>query len=429
MKSIGIYRNDKATGKMNFYIKKLWGMAGLFYCGTALAVAPADYADRFKIDMDEPIPPLAELRKQYAPKPVYDRHFDYYWDIGTVFDRPFAETISSYGTRDRRLKWQGEDELVEMIETLPKNMYPYIGPYLHTLPGIPEKILNMPGIRETKNKFPEKIAKRLQHIENLEFLSPAFYYLLMPEIWGEESDNKERPKTPPMPIAAPRYDNEYMKAVNILAPAADFAPGAQPQEPLESQLRTISPDASSPLTSKDIRAVVRSFDDIADFGADLYNRAKIYEAGNLLDMWENDNGKGTIIPNLKDLVHPCRRLVQKLKMQGMEKEFAILVAKEGFTPEEWGYTCDKVVKAYRVLNMSQPEALTVMLYRRNIYETPLTAFSDKVRPGIAATMQSMVEMYQAPIKDVLEAKKNKQTIKAGFERIGYRLVGQPIFIK
>jgi len=407
----------------------MWIAAGMFYCSAAAAISPADYADRFKVDMNDNIPPMEELRKKYAPQPNYDRHFDYYWNIGNNFDKPFARTIRDYGMRDKRIKWQGEDELVSMIQNLPPKMYPYIGPYLHTLPGIPEKILNMPGIRETKNKFPEKIARRLENIENIEYLSPAFYYLLMPEIWGEETDNLEQPKTPPMPVPAPQTDMEYMKAVHLLVPPENFAPGANPEEPIESKLRTISPDASSPLTGKDIQAVVRSFEDIAEFGSDIYNLAKVYEAGSMLDLWENDNGKGTFVPNLKDLVHPCQRLVQKLKMQGMENEFAVLIAKEGFTLEEWGYTCDKVIKAYRVLTMSKPEVLTVMLYRRNIYEAPLSAFNEKVGPSIATTMQSMVEMYQAPIKDVLEAKKNKTLIQNGFEKVGYRLVGQPIFIK
>lgn len=398
-------------------------------CAEAAAIAPADFAERFNVDMNEKIPPLKELKQKYAPKPIYDRHFDYYWDIGTEFDRPFAQTIGSYGMRQKRLKWQGEDELVEMIQNLPEKMYPYIGPYLHTVPGIPEKILNMPGIRETKNQFPKRVAKHLQNIEGLEYLSPAFYYLLMPEVWGEDGEELDRPKTAPMPVPRPHTDTEYMKAVHQMLPLKDFGPGAVPEEPVSSRLRTISPDAGSPLTGKDIAAVVRSFDNLAEFSRDLYTKAKIYEAGNMLDLWENDNGKGAEVPNLKDLVHPCQRLVQKVKMQGLEKEFAVLVAKEGFTPEEWGYTCDKTIKAYRVLNMTQPEVLTVMLYRRNIYRAPLSAFSEKVAPKVAATMQSMVEMYKAPAGDVREAKKQKSAIKAAFERLGYRIAGQPIFIK
>ena len=62
-----------------------------------------------------------------------------------------------------------------MIQSLPKQYYPYIGPYLHTVPNMSPKILNLPGIKETKNQFPERIAPQLKDIPNLEFLSPYLY--------------------------------------------------------------------------------------------------------------------------------------------------------------------------------------------------------------------------------------------------------------
>ena len=56
---------------------------------------------------------------------------------------------------------------------MPPQMYEYIGPYLHTVPGIPEKVLNMPGIKETKNKFPSRIAPQLADIEDIEMIRLA----------------------------------------------------------------------------------------------------------------------------------------------------------------------------------------------------------------------------------------------------------------
>ena len=87
---------------------------------TAEAVSPADYADRFKVDMNERIPPIEELRKMFAPKPVYDRKFDYFWNIGTVFDKDFAKTIRRFGTRQTRLKCPGEDIMLEQLKNTPK---------------------------------------------------------------------------------------------------------------------------------------------------------------------------------------------------------------------------------------------------------------------------------------------------------------------
>ena len=212
-------------------------------------------------------------------------------------------------------------------------------------------------------------------------------------------------------------------------PPEDYAPGATPQEPLQSRLRTISPDATSPLTGKDVQAVARSLEALADYGENINNKAKIIEAGALLDAWENSKGTGAILPNIKDLVNPCQRLVQKIKMQGMEHEFSEIIAGEGFNMEEWAYTCDKTIKAYRVLRMSTPELMTLLLYKRNVYQNQLNAYPEKIAPSVAVTMQSMVEMYKAPLNDVLEVKKNHQAVKDAFEKIKYRIVFQPIFLK
>ncbi len=413
---------------MRFIYACLVLMTVVLASAAAEAVTPADYAGRFEVDMKEDIPPLEELRRMFAPKPVYDRKFDYFWNIGKVFDKGFAQTIRSYGTRQTRLKWPGEETMLEQLKNTPKEYYPYIGPYLHTIPGISEKVLNLPGIKETKNRFPKRIAPQLADIENLEFMSPALYFVLMPELWKDNDVSREKMKFQRLPQTN-RYDTAFIKKVMETVPPEDYAPGATPQEPLQSRLRTISPDATSPLTGKDVQAVARSLEALADCGENINNKAKTIEAGALLDAWENSKGTGAILPNIKDLVNPCQRLVQKIKMQGMEHEFSEIIAGEGFNMEEWAYTCDKTIKAYRVLRMSTPELMTLLLYKRNVYQNQLNAYPEKIAPSVAVTMQSMVEMYKAPLNDVLEVKKNHQAVKDAFEKIKYRIVFQPIFLK
>lgn len=413
---------------MRFIYACLVLMTVVLASAAAEAVTPADYAGRFEVDMKEDIPPLEELRRMFAPKPVYDRKFDYFWNIGKVFDKGFAQTIRSYGTRQTRLKWPGEETMLEQLKNTPKEYYPYIGPYLHTIPGISEKVLNLPGIKETKNRFPKRIAPQLADIENLEFMSPALYFVLMPELWKDNDVSREKMKFQRLPQTN-RYDTAFIKKVMETVPPEDYAQGATPQEPLQSRLRTISPDATSPLTGKDVQAVARSLEALADYGENINNKAKIIEAGALLDAWENSKGTGAILPNIKDLVNPCQRLVQKIKMQGMEHEFSEIIAGEGFNMEEWAYTCDKTIKAYRVLRMSTPELMTLLLYKRNVYQNQLNAYPEKIAPSVAVTMQSMVEMYKAPLNDVLEVKKNHQAVKDAFEKIKYRIVFQPIFLK
>lgn len=153
---------------------------------TAEAVSPADYADRFKVDMNERIPPIEELRKMFAPKPVYDRKFDYFWNIGTVFDKGFAKTIRQYGTRQTRLKWPGEDIMLEQLKNTPKEYYQYIGPYLHTIPGISEKSFTIRALRKRKTSFRNALPRSLR-ISKTWNLCPRRFILRLIPICGRKA--------------------------------------------------------------------------------------------------------------------------------------------------------------------------------------------------------------------------------------------------
>ena len=139
-----------------------------------------DFKEYFEVDLDAPLPNLKALKEEYhRATEIYDPRYIVSWELGGAFDEVWRGIISYYGTTEKRLRAPGEEVLTDMIATLPKEVYPYIGPLLHSVPGIPEKILNMPGIKETKNKFPERIAPQLADIEDLEFLSPYLYILLI----------------------------------------------------------------------------------------------------------------------------------------------------------------------------------------------------------------------------------------------------------
>lgn len=226
--------------------------AGIF---RVVQASPADYAAYFKVDLNEPLPKYADLERKYLVENArYNRRYDYHWDIGNLFDSLFRVTITDYGSTERRLRNEHEQDLLDILSMIPPEYYQYIGPYLHTVPNMPEKVLNMPGIKETKNKFPTRIAPQLADIEDLEFLSPYLYYLLMPEMWPE---NRRSPERPVMRKAAPKvpYDGDFYARIRELVPADEFVPGAKPEVKTgASDLRTINPDINSPLTSADIKA-------------------------------------------------------------------------------------------------------------------------------------------------------------------------------
>lgn len=386
-----------------------------------------DFEKYYEVDLNAPLPDVeaisAEMDKAYE---VYEPRYIVSWDMGPVFDRVWAQTITSYGTSETRLKRAGEDELLDLVGSLPKEYYPYIGPYLHTLRGVSEKILNMPGIKETKNQFPKRIAPQLQGIEDLDFLSPYLYLLLMPEMWPDNRKNVEIPRMRPAKSPKIDYNPEFYAKVLQQVPDQGFGGAAQSKnKPDKDDLRTLKITKSSPLTGADVKAFLQTIGNIKEF-ATLENTLKVAHAGYVLDYWEHQNDTALPINGLKDVVNPCQRLALKIKWAGMETEFSKAIAGQGFNLEEWAYTCDKTIKAYRIARISAPKLAAMNAFKRGVYDAYINTLKPQWRDKQFAAMQSVMEMYKAPRGDVMQALKNEAVIKDTLVPLGGMLVTSPI---
>lgn len=66
------------------------------------------------------------------------------------------------------------------------------------------------GDQRDQNRFPKRIAPQLADIENLEFMSPALYFVLMPELWKDNDVSREKMKFQRLPQTN-RYDTAFIK--------------------------------------------------------------------------------------------------------------------------------------------------------------------------------------------------------------------------
>ena len=399
---------------------------------SASALKPQDYKKYFQVDLDENLPTMEELTEKYAnEKDIYDRKYDYGWNISEVFDEIFRIRITANGQREKRIPFEEEELLLNMLQSIPKEYYQYIGPYMHTVPGIPEKILNLPGIKETKNKFPERIAPQLADMPDLEFLSPSLYFILMPESWPQNHPRREMPNLyPSYPKVV--YDKEFYQKIKKIVPIENYLPGAKAKKKItRSDFRTMNPTPTSLLTSADVQAFVDTLDDVAAFGEKDNNFLDTFNAGIFFDMYEVENGKGIANNNqIKDQVNPCQRLVQKIKILGKQKEneFLQIVGKKGFTLKGWAYTCDKTIKAYRLSKINRAVLKELNAYAKGLYLPEIKNFSFQNQHFQLSTIQGVLEMYKAPMSDVLEVRKNRKQLDEKFKKMKFLLVSSPIAV-
>lgn len=420
-------------------MKKLLLLMGAMLISADIVLAKtSDYDKYFRVDMNMEIPEINEyIKKLDKTYNLYDKGYESRFKMGNNFKKEFSQTIRTYGMSEGRLKNSYEDDLMELISWLPKESYQYIGPMLHQIPGMSEKILNMPGIKETKNKFPEDVAERMKGIENIEFMSPALYFILMPEIWGEKKPEKldapkpKRVKKPKVTIDLPDYLKEK---ADIPTKVAEKKPASavkkqKPTSIMAGKLRTLSPNLTSPLTSKDVGAFVNTIDSIIDFGMrdNMRNFSKLIIGESLLDIWEQEQGTALMQNSLKDIVNPCQRLVLKTRFAGLYNEFASVVIKEGFSPEEWAYTCDKTIKAFRVLEANQTIAYAVRYHRRGYYDEYISQLPTKWREEMFATEAAIIKMYSVFKEDVEVVRPYHKSLSEKFLKNKGMMLTAPIF--
>lgn len=412
--------------------KVLFFVCALFFSLNVYAKT-SDFDKYFKVDMKMELPDFKEyIKKIMSTNNLYDKKYRSRMDMGKKFNKEFSQTIKFYGLSEGRLKNNYEDDLLEVLSWMPKETYQYIGPMLHQVPGMSEKILNLPGIKETKDKFPEKVADTMKAIEDIEFLSPALYFLLMPEIW-EDNEDVVLDEPEEIPVKKPRVEIElpdFMKEKIGLPVAKPKPVKASKSKKIVTghNLRTVSPNLVSPLTTKDAEAFITTIDEIVDWGGkDNYRvYSQIILSEHVLDMWEQENGTALHQNTLKDVVNPCQRMVIKIRLAGLYNEFRGILAKHGYTPEEWAYVGDKTIKAFRVAYSTPEIANAVKYHRRGYYDEYIERLPEKWKKEMYANGATIIKMYSVFKEDVEAVKPLKETINEKFVKNKGVILSSPI---
>ncbi len=332
-----------------------------------------------------------------------------------------------------------EDRLVSIIKRVPPEMYQYIGPYMHTVPYMSERILNLPGIKETKGKFPTRIAPQMQdYVKKYgKYMSPQLYILLMPEAWPQNQP-KSIEKTAETKIIDTEADPTKYKldlsAIEALAPASKYYPTeTKNNKDIKDLPRDNKATRTSPLAEGDVIAFIHSIDDVRDFEKANPNRRKaIRRLGyriNKIGSYSGDfDPKGMML----DIAYPCERLAQRILYLKLDDEFTKTVAtKHGFSNiDGWAFTCDKTIKAYRAATMDLSTSFSISEWKRQrkkgqVKYPNLTENEQKI---VYQAVDLFLEMFTSNYTDILAVKPYLEEIREPF--FGYdrdNLISLPVY--
>lgn len=391
------------------------------------------YIHIYDVDLQENIPYLWRVHEDFKKDTaLYDRKYDYKWRIPTVFNSDFRRKIKTFGSVEKRFNNPDEDAILRDLQRMPKAFYPYIGPMLHNMRGLSGKILDLPGIKETKNKFPDKIASRMQNIPDIEFVSPDLYLFLSPQFWGEDLNTLEFPKelteqdyeTPKI-----RINPEFIRRVREKVKISDFYPGAKPKVP-SLGLRNYVADKNAPLSGADVQALINTFDNLEKFRKTSDNELKLLMVDPLINYWDEKNGIDRQVSFLKGVVNPCQTIVRKVKWSGLRSQFQDAIGNEAFGLDDWAYTCDKVMKAYRVISMKQAHIVIINALRKGYPYTQLDKlkFTPEERIRQRYFLEATLHLYDSKAEDLTAVRPFYKQITDKLLQMDYLFAGTPFIM-
>ena len=323
-----------------------------------------------------------------------------------------------------------EDDIYRLILTLPKYAYQYIGPFIHEMPYVSDRILNIPGIKETKGKFPTRIAPQMQEYVKKygKYMSTHLYLYLMPEAWAYPKREKESFQAPDriFPVGP---DGEVDGLFNVrkrsllskyeMPDPAKYRSGEALKKTVRPQTPSDRVTQKSPLTEGDVEAALASFENIEQaFGTNRFD--EFHTA--LRDMSLSDNNL------MGEMLNPMQTLVDKINRLPEREKFAKTVAKNGFTPETWGVTVDKIIKARRVAKMSPAVALNLAAWRK--LKKPPKIFN-KLTPHDRQvswdSIQLFLGMYTSTEENLFAVKNYGDNIRKVFATKDMMVIEAPVY--
>ncbi len=319
---------------------------------------------------------------------------------------------------------QIEENIYRLLKTLPPVVYQYIGPYLHSLPHMSDRILNMPGIKETKGKFPTRIAPQMQDYAKKygKYMSKYMYILLMPEAWGmieREEPNGSKSFVSEITVKQRAYVPKSLLPAFGILPPDDYRTGKALQKQHRPQTPANKVDAKSPLTEGDVEASLASFATIeTEFGNNRFD--EFHTA--IRDMSLTDNNL------MEEVRNPMQTLADKIKRLPQADKFAKAVAKHGFTIDSWAITTDKILKARRVATLGTGDA-AALAYWRGLKKLPpeFQMMTPRDRKITLDSLQLYLDLYSSTEQNVLAVKNYGDNIRKVFAKRDMTVLEAPVF--
>lgn len=261
------------------------------------------------------------------------------------------------------------DEMVayykDLVRSTPSYMVEYIAAMLNRTPGVPEPVLAIPEVKAWKGKYPTRIAPEMQAYAKkyIRDMSPNLYFMLAPETWGHNPQGISRE------IAEYKdMQKDYVFVIDETKPF--FSSGTRPRSRLghpdlvPKELFMTGPDA--PKQKKRTDDIFPREKMLRFIKASKAWVAFVHQDEAILQDLQKRMAVMDYAATPEDAVSPCAVQLKSLENMGYGKVFDDVIKMEKFKRDDYVALCDKLVKAYRIGNLTLEKAFWVENQSKNM---------------------------------------------------------------
>lgn len=265
-------------------------------------------------------------------------------------DREIWQRVSQ--TKQALHEQLNDDYLIKEVQDTPYEYRQYWVPMLHTSRYTSQKVRTHPDVAAWKGKVPTRIAPQLAEWakENLQYLPPEYYHVLMPEAWPTKEQIEQ---------AAAQSIQEKMNPPNLVE---------NPNSVLKKMDAPRTKTTGSTMTSADIGRLPGTFRALDQLYASQPN--PVLFKSDLLTRTDD-------FTTHRQFINPFKMLIDRLTELGLRAQVETILKQQGWeNADEFANKADRMLKAYRAARVHP--VIAVELYKiRRLYPMEPTPLADK----------------------------------------------------
>ena len=263
-----------------------------------------------------------------------------------------------------------KEEVTNAVLSMPSEYRQYIMPAVVDILISSEKTQNMSDVGNEQKKLPVRLPAELEpYAEELQYLDPMYYPLLMPEVWSSSSEHKDD-EHEHIRMLSDTSDADVSEKLKTVSLSENKITDRLYQMVNKEGVSDVQGDEKNKITSSDVSSVLNIISVLADMAEEADENASF-----LYNFQDNERA-------LDAVVNPCDAFISNIKQVDTEKTLDVLLEKEKMQENDFVQKCDRIMKAYRFKKLNNAKLRNLLQLRRAGKQVSEGSLNSKVYSSI-----------------------------------------------